>query len=263
MNHRQQMVNHLLEAATAINRGEDTSPVLRFLVERLKAIPAQGPEMAPNEAAPAPRRAPTAKRVLASLPGLEEAMSYASPLAVISGTPGASVEVPEGDIVPPANAEALAEKKAVLEVFGYWIKATGKDASRTLLTPERVNLIKQRLKSYSVKDLKLAIAGCVSSPFHSGGNPEGKVFNELDLIFRNGTKVEYFREMAGAVSFEEITAPREVTPVTDDDLEFDRETVRLEALAKSYLDPKTRDMTKYAQQQQSNRERLASRNRPT
>jgi hypothetical protein len=256
MNPRQQMVSALLEAATAINRGEDTSPILRFMVERLKGIEPQGAVVpgAPEVVKPV-KRATTARASLATLPGLLEAESMSGSSMVLSGAPDGAEEL-ETTIADPERAKLLAEKTAVHEVFHYWVKATGKDAARTKLSPERVVLIRSRLKTFSVKDLKLAIAGCVSSPFHSGGNSEGKVFNELDLIFRNTTKVEYFRDMAGAVSFEE-TEPRPIATVSTDDVEWERETVRLDAVALSLLQQKR--MTEYAAQVRANRERLAGR----
>lgn len=81
----------------------------------------------------------------------------------------------------------------VNEVFGYWLTVMGKNAKTTKKTPERVNKIKGRLKQgYSVEDIKGAIDGCARSPFHMGENPDGKKYNDIELICRNGKHLEEF-----------------------------------------------------------------------
>jgi hypothetical protein len=84
----------------------------------------------------------------------------------------------------------------VREVFVCWCKETGRDSTRTKLTPERDRRIRGRLRDgYSLADIKLAIANVARSGFHSGENDNGKVYNDLTLICRSGSQLEQYRDM--------------------------------------------------------------------
>jgi hypothetical protein len=82
-------------------------------------------------------------------------------------------------------------KKEICEVFAFW--QTHLDHPQAKLTVERHKFIGSRLgEGYSVDDLKAAIRGCKNSPHHMGRNDHGKIYDGIDLIFRNGSKVEQF-----------------------------------------------------------------------
>jgi hypothetical protein len=259
--HRMQMVTALLEAATAITRGEDSGPILRLMVERLRAIPPVGAqvESSVEPSAPLPaRRARPARAALATIPGLELEAEPASSMT-ISGTPGPvdgaiaiPMPAPSSDMVlPPARRD---DREVVTEVFAYWARVTERPGSK--LTSDRVTKIRARLREgYATEDLKAAIAGCAADPFYAGQNDRQTRYDTLEFILRNGSNVERFRDMAKGVSFEDTAKPKPT--VTDDELEWDRETVRLDAVAKGYL--KAKEMEKYAEQVRSNRERAAKR----
>lgn len=87
---------------------------------------------------------------------------------------------------------------AVRDVFDHWVTAMGKDPARTKLTADRKNKIAARLKDYPLDDLLAAIDGCAGSSFHMGDNPDGKRHDAIELIFRNGEKLEIFRDMRPA-----------------------------------------------------------------
>jgi len=78
----------------------------------------------------------------------------------------------------------------VKDVFQYW--QTRFDKSRTKLTEDRKTKIRGRLTSHSVDQLKAAIDGCAGSRYHMGHNNDKKVYNSIDLIFRNAGKVDEF-----------------------------------------------------------------------
>jgi len=83
----------------------------------------------------------------------------------------------------------------IYEIYEYWQKVMGKQ--RALLTPERRTKIDGRLKEgYTIEQCKAAIDGCRSSDFHMGKNERGTVYIDIELIFRNGTKLEQFAERA-------------------------------------------------------------------
>lgn len=100
------------------------------------------------------------------------------------------------------EASAVAKPKpadeppsAVQELFAYWQGRMVKPKAK--LTADRKRVIQARIREgYTVEVLKAAIDGCAASPFHAGENERGTAYNDLTLIFRNGSKVEHFAEMA-------------------------------------------------------------------
>jgi len=86
-------------------------------------------------------------------------------------------------------------------VFEYWQSAMNKP--KALLTPKREKAIKAMLKTgYSIDQIKQAIDGCKSSPWHQGQNDRHTVYDDIELICRSGEKLESFinaSEVAPAV----------------------------------------------------------------
>jgi hypothetical protein len=83
------------------------------------------------------------------------------------------------------------EKEKEKEIFVFWQKTFSKQRSK--FTPDRQKLIKKALNlGYSADDLKQAIHGCSISAFHMGSNDNGKVYDSIELIFRNTEKIEGF-----------------------------------------------------------------------
>jgi uncharacterized phage protein (TIGR02220 family) len=79
-------------------------------------------------------------------------------------------------------------------VFEYWQEKFQHPQAK--LTPERERVIRARLKDgYTVEEIKRAIDGCHSSPFHMGQNESNKIHDGLDLICRNGSKLESFMSL--------------------------------------------------------------------
>mgnify|MGYP003633480210 FL=1 len=79
------------------------------------------------------------------------------------------------------------------EIFKYWCEVMGKSISTSKLTSNRDKAIKARLKEgYTVEQIKAAIDGCRKDPFSMGQNDRQKPFNDIQLICRNGEKLESF-----------------------------------------------------------------------
>ncbi len=92
---------------------------------------------------------------------------------------------------PGSGKPRTEEGLAIYEVYEHWLAVMEKP--RAYLTDARKTKIFARLKEgYSVQDLKDAIDGCKSSEWHMGENDRGTVYNDLELIVRNGSKVEAF-----------------------------------------------------------------------
>jgi hypothetical protein len=87
----------------------------------------------------------------------------------------------------------------ILNIFGHWCSRM-KKANNTKLTKDRKAKIKARLKEgYTVDQIKQAIDGCARSPYHMGQNDQGTVYDDLTLICRNGSKIEWFINNIGKV----------------------------------------------------------------
>ncbi len=78
----------------------------------------------------------------------------------------------------------------VKQVFDYWVVRTGR--AKPVLGEKRRAKIVRALKNYSVEKLKTAIDGCMKSPYHQGDNETGTKYDDLELILRNETKIEFF-----------------------------------------------------------------------
>ena len=89
------------------------------------------------------------------------------------------------------NNVSLPEKQAnITDVFDYWKLVMS--SQRSKLDSKRKKLINDRLKTYSVDDLKTAIHGCSVSPFHMGENDRGVKYNSIELILRDSSKIDQF-----------------------------------------------------------------------
>lgn len=114
------------------------------------------------------------------------------------------------------DLEKRAPKALVLEVFEYWRSALGKRVS-SKLDGKRDRAIRGALKrGHSVADLKRAIDGCKRSDWHMGHNPNGRRYDDIELICRDARHTEAFIDMAdGAMSGYSAPAPSEAFNETD------------------------------------------------
>ena len=84
------------------------------------------------------------------------------------------------------------------EVFDYWVQVMGKNPNQVKYSPERTNKIKQRLKGFTVEQIKQGINGCKLSPHHMGDNASKTKYNDIELICRTAAKLEGFIEQASS-----------------------------------------------------------------
>lgn len=93
----------------------------------------------------------------------------------------------------PSSAKANNE---LLEIFNYW-KDVMKKSNSAILNAKRSKAVKARLKEgYSVEQIKQAIEGCAMTPHNMGQNQNGKKYDDLELICRDGVQVERFANNA-------------------------------------------------------------------
>ena len=80
-------------------------------------------------------------------------------------------------------------------IFEYWLKVMDKNPKRAILNEKRKKAIKARLKEgYTAEGIMEAIDGCKLDPFSMGQNNRGKAYNDIELICRDGSKLEHFQE---------------------------------------------------------------------
>jgi hypothetical protein len=98
---------------------------------------------------------------------------------------------------PEAPAPVSQPRENELEVFGYWQRTLSK--SKAKFTPERRAKVRARLREgYTVEQIKRAIDGVASSPFHRGENTHHREYTDLTLICQTGSKLEGFLDLGGA-----------------------------------------------------------------
>ncbi len=103
---------------------------------------------------------------------------------------------------PKTPKDMPAFSAEVAEVFLYW--QTKLDHLSARLTDGRKAKVEARRRAgYTVEQIKRAIDGCAASPFHRGlddyGNRTGAVYDDLELICRDDTKLEKFIAIADRV----------------------------------------------------------------
>lgn len=81
------------------------------------------------------------------------------------------------------------------EVFSYWQQVMGKP--RAQLDAKRKRSIAGRLKDgYTPEQLCKAVDGCRNDPFSMGKNDRSTMYNDIELICRDGPRVDKFIALA-------------------------------------------------------------------
>jgi len=95
--------------------------------------------------------------------------------------------------VTDAMKTAAIKTEEVQELFDYWVTVHKADSKRKpLLDVKRRKLLAISLYDYDMEYCKQAIDGCANSHFHMGQNNRAKVYNSLELIFRDSSTIERF-----------------------------------------------------------------------
>lgn len=90
-----------------------------------------------------------------------------------------------------SDIKSTTYSREVASIFTYWQEVMGKP--KAILTADRRAKIQARLRDgYTEEQIKQGIDGCRASAWHMGENPNGKQYNDFDLICRNGSKLEQF-----------------------------------------------------------------------
>jgi hypothetical protein len=93
---------------------------------------------------------------------------------------------------PPDLRKSDAQREAAIRIFAYWQTTCGKGAGARL-NSTRGNAVVARLREgYSEAEIRKAIDGAAAAAYVSPDN--GTKYDDLELICRNGTKLESFIE---------------------------------------------------------------------
>ena len=125
-------------------------------------------------------------------------------------------------VTPPATTHGSddARRSAAIRVFAYWQQRC--DHKQAKMTPERVTHILARLRDgYSEAEIKKAIDGAAEAAFVN--KDSGQRYDDLELICRNGSKLESFMARGVRSTGEIVVATTDASPVDDQIAEVRRE----------------------------------------
>ena len=99
----------------------------------------------------------------------------------------------------PSTSEPDADE--ILQVFAHWVLTcrTPTRGPKPKLTDKRRKRIAKALKDYGLDACLQAIEGVQYSSWHMGGNPQGKKYDDLELILRDEKHIEMFATYAAEV----------------------------------------------------------------
>lgn len=86
----------------------------------------------------------------------------------------------------------------VVIIFDYWCQVMGKTGNAKITAKREKAILNRLAEGYTVEHIKQAIDGCKRSPFHMGQNENKTVYDDLELICRDGGNLEKFALNVGA-----------------------------------------------------------------
>jgi hypothetical protein len=84
------------------------------------------------------------------------------------------------------------------------------------ISPTRIAMLSERLKTFSVDDCKKAIDNVNASPFHSGQNEEGKIYKDFEMIFRSDEQLEKYLNLKSGKENIKNARPRRYVDCLDE-----------------------------------------------
>jgi len=112
------------------------------------------------------------------------------------------------------------------EIFDHWKSVM--EHPHAQFTRERKKAVLNRLnEGYTVEQIKLAIKGCKKSPFNQGQNDKNQMYDDLELICRDGKHVEQFITIESRPDVRRLKpSTREVVSVVDEWVQENGATTR-------------------------------------
>lgn len=120
----------------------------------------------------------------------------------------AGPEIDHGDQLVLIADDAVPVADDAKDVFDAWLESRRQfvretvaeadlarrlgSVNRSKLSPERRTLIERALAGYPKDTVIAAVTGWLHSDFHRGRNDRARIYNDLDLLLRDATKIEQF-----------------------------------------------------------------------
>lgn len=120
----------------------------------------------------------------------------------------AGPEIDHGDQLVLIADDAVPVVDDAKDVFDAWLESRRQfvretvaeadlarrlgSVNRSKLSPERRTLIERALAGYPKDTVIAAVTGWLHSDFHRGRNDRARIYNDLDLLLRDATKIEQF-----------------------------------------------------------------------
>ena len=100
-----------------------------------------------------------------------------------------------GDPSENPSESKLNNSSEIKEIFQYWKNTLNHPKAR--IDEKRKIKISSALKNgYSVDDIKLAVDGCLASPYHQGENQQSAIYDSLELICRDSEHIDRFIKLS-------------------------------------------------------------------
>lgn len=93
------------------------------------------------------------------------------------------------------EAKAAVVHAAFVRLFDFWRAKTGHQNAQPTRDRER-RVVARLREGYTEQQIQRGILGCARSDWHRGENPEGRRYDDLELICRSGSKLEKFIALA-------------------------------------------------------------------
>ena len=99
--------------------------------------------------------------------------------------------IQDADTYTKASSNSKIKSDQILEIFEFW--KLEMSHPRAKMDDKRKKLIQKALKTgYTIDDCKNAISGCKLTPWNMGINPDGQMFDSIELILRDSEKIDRF-----------------------------------------------------------------------
>lgn len=110
-----------------------------------------------------------------------------------------SINSPNGELSGPAVADRAPPQRfasEAREAFKYWCHRLGKAKTAKFKGKRKAKVLARLRDGYTLEDIKRAVDGCAGSAWHMGENDRNQRYDDLELICRDGSNLEKFRDMA-------------------------------------------------------------------
>jgi hypothetical protein len=144
-------------------------------------------EPVPHDQAPPVSAAPPSQEPPKTHEDAPGSTNACEPIAAMPSKPNAQ---PVASQAPTEETQDSGSAADVRKVFDAWRNILSHPKAR--LDDRRRRAIKRALSDYGLDDCVRAIHGIRASSFHMGDNADGKVYDDLCLIFRDAEHIERF-----------------------------------------------------------------------